>query len=41
MGGIKKKFQTMALKKAEINTGMISNNIAMIETTNNKIKAVT
>jgi hypothetical protein len=41
IGGIKKKFHTMALKNADINTGMISNNMAMIETTNNNINAVT
>lgn len=31
----------MALKNAETNTGKISNNMARIDTANNKIKAVT
>ena len=37
MGGIKKKFQTSALKTAVINTGKISNSIANIETTIKRI----
>ena len=41
MGGIKKKFQMIALKKAAIKTGIISKRIDKMETANNKINAVT
>jgi len=41
MGGMKKKFQTMALKKADIKTGIISNSMANIETASNNINAIT
>ena len=38
---MKKKFQMIALKMAAVNTGNISNNIAIIETTNKRMSATT
>jgi hypothetical protein len=39
MGGMKKKFHISALKRAESNTGKISNRIALRETTSNRMSA--
>jgi hypothetical protein len=41
VGGIKKKFQTNALKRAATNTGPISKNIATRETVTNNRSATT
>ena len=38
---MKKKFQITALKIAAITTGVISNNMAKIETASNKMSAIT
>ena len=41
IGGIKKKFQINALKRAERRTGRMSNKTAFTETTSSKIRAMT